>query len=184
VPVLKRLRDVRRTIVIAALAGCGGFCLASATALGGVKFRTWCEFGEVFQLGYVVGYLDAVALAKRHDMRAYGVPSGGKVNYELWRDRVNEFYADPAHANAQVPDAMRAVGEKFQEEILKARAEARRPSPSPGASPAGAEGRAVIGPAPAPGASRTSPTAVPGASRTSPTAAPDASQTPRVPAAS
>jgi hypothetical protein len=166
VPTVKRLRDTRRTIVIAALAACGGFCLASATAQGGIKLRAWREFGELFQLGYVVGYIDAASLAKRHDMRVYGVPTGGKVDYELWRSRVNEFFADPAHANAQVPDAMRVVGKKFQDEILKNRREARVPSPSPAASPAAAEGGAAVGPADAPGASRTSPTLAPGASRT------------------
>jgi len=150
---VKRLRDMRRTLAVAALAACGGFCLASATALGGAKLKVWRDLGEEFQLGYVIGYLDAAGLAKRHDMRVYGVPSVGKANYERWRNMVNEFYADPAHANAQLPDAMGAVGKKLQEEMLQAGRERTTQRPLPGASPAVAGERAVPGPTSAPGAS-------------------------------
>jgi hypothetical protein len=148
------MRDIRRTIVVAALAGCGGFCLASATALGGVKLNIWRDYGDKFQLGYVIGYLDAANLAKHHDIRAFP-PTGGKPNYELWRSRVNEFYADPAHAEAQLPDAMAAVGKKFQADIMKAWENSMLQTPLPSASPAAAAERAVAAPTDAPGASHT-----------------------------
>lgn len=140
----------------AALAGCGGFCLASTTVLGGARLNIWRTYGESFQLGYVVGYLDAANLAKRHDMRAF-VPTGGKPDFELWRGRVNEFYDDPAHADAQLPDAMAAVGKRFQAEILKTVNESLMPTPVPGVSPGVGEERAAAVPTGAPGASQTPP---------------------------
>ena len=152
VPV-KRLRDMRRTLAVAALAACGGFCLASATALGGVRLDVWRDFGEKFQIGYIIGYLDAASLAKRHDMRVLGIPTGGKANFERWRAMVNEFYVDPAHANARLSEAMGAVGKRLQEEMLKAGRERTAQRPLPGASPAVAGERAAPGPTSAPGAS-------------------------------
>lgn len=135
---------MRRMIVIAALGACGGFCLASATALGYAKLNAWRDFGEKFQLGYVVGYLDAVTLAKRHDRRAF-VPAVNKPQYERWRDMVNAFYEDPANSNRPLPDAMAAAGARLQEELLQSYRQqqdrewtaklAASPVPSPSASP-------------------------------------------------
>ena len=123
--------DGRRVWLMVVLAGCAGFCVASATAFGYAKLNAWRSFGEHFQLGYVVGYLDAVQLTKRHDPRAL-VPSEGQPAYERWRDMVNAFYADPANANRAVPDAMAAAGAQIQGEILESvRKRRARPAASP-----------------------------------------------------
>jgi hypothetical protein len=120
------------------LAGCAGFCIAAATAFGYAKLNAWRDYGENFQLGYIVGYLDGVNLAQHHDERAI-VPTGGRPQYARWRDMVNEFYADPANASRPIPDAMAVVGAKIREEVFekwRLRREQPVPSPSPHASAA------------------------------------------------
>jgi hypothetical protein len=132
---------MRRTMLTAVLAGCAGFCLATAAAYGYAKLDAWRTFGENFQLGYVVGYLDAVALNKRHDTRVW-IPASAKPNYERWRAMVNDYFADPANAERPVPDGMAAAGKILQAEMVKEyqeRAERLKsaPSPSPDAVPSG-----------------------------------------------
>jgi hypothetical protein len=109
---------LKRHLVVAALAGCAGFCLASATAFAYAKLNVWRNRGESFQLGYIVGYLDAVSLAKRHDVRGF-VPAQSRPRYDYWRQLVNEYFENPANAHRSVPDAMRAVGTRIQEEEIK-----------------------------------------------------------------
>jgi hypothetical protein len=106
--------------------------MAAATASAYTKLAAWRTYGESFQLGYVVGYLDAVSLAKRSDMRALSIPSGGRANHARWRAMVNEFYADPANEKRSVPDAMAAAGKRVFEEMMKSR---QGPGPTPMASP-------------------------------------------------
>jgi hypothetical protein len=121
---------MRRTIVLTALAfGCG-LALASVTAHAYTKLRIWRSYGPPFQLGYVVGYLDAISLSKRKDQRAL-IAAGGRQDYERWTAMVNEFYEDPANAERPIPDAMLVVGRKFQEEIMKAYRERLMSSPVP-----------------------------------------------------
>ena len=132
-----------RGMKTAASLACGaGLCLVAAGVYGYAKLDAWRGYGENFQTGYIVGYLDAVALAKRHDNRLW-VPSNFKPNFERWRKMVDEFYDDPANANRPVPDAMAVVGKKLQDEMLAEYEAARRaaaasspaPSPEPPASP-------------------------------------------------
>lgn len=126
---------MRRTLVTVALAWCAGLCTAAGAAHGFALLDAWQAYGEQFQLGYVVGYIDAVTLAKRHDQRVYAIPTGGMPKYELWRSRVNDFFADPANAKRSVPDAMAAAGKIFQDEFLKAWAEhKKKATPAPGAA--------------------------------------------------
>jgi len=133
---------MRRTIIAAALGGCCGFLLAAGAAFGYAKFNAWRDFGERFQLGYVVGYLDGIKLSKRKDARALMVPSEGASDHERWRAMVNEFYADPANANRPVPDAMAEAGKKIREEVIKAWEEQRRRARGEGQG-SGASPRAV-----------------------------------------
>jgi hypothetical protein len=132
---------MRKIILMAALACGGGLCLASLTAYGYTKLNAWRAQGEQFQLGYVVGYLDAAALWKRKDPRAY-VPAGGRGKYEEWRRKVNEFYEDPANADRSIPDAMLVIGKQVQDRIMKAYKERRRAAgrTQAGASPTPAGG--------------------------------------------
>ena len=136
------------------LAGCVGFCVAAATAFGYAKLNVWRGYGENFQLGYIVGYLDGVNLAQRHDARAF-LPTGGRPQYERWRAMVNEFYADPANAARPIPDAMGVVGAKMRDEMLeRLRAPRGQPVPTPGRSPEdGAAAERVLPLSPSPHAS-------------------------------
>jgi hypothetical protein len=139
------------------LAACAGFGVAAATAFGYAKLNVWREYGENFQLGYIVGYLDGVNLAQHHDERAF-LPTGGRPQYERWRAMVNEFYADPANAARPIPDAMGFVGAKMREEMFQ-RLRARRGqlTPTPGRSPTdGAAAGGVLPLSPSPHASPAS----------------------------
>ena len=127
---------MRRTILVAAAAFCGGVCLATATAFGSARLNVWRAYGESFQLGYVVGYLDAVRLAQRKDKRAM-LPVNNVKNYDRWVREVNQYFEDPAHAKRTVPDAMEAIGKKIRAEWMQewaARSKRARPSPNPSPS--------------------------------------------------
>jgi len=126
----------RRTILTAAVAACIGLSMATAVAWGYAKLDAWRGFGENFQLGYVVGFLDAVSLEKRHDRRAF-VPVYAKPDYERWRKLMNDYFADPANANRPIADGMAAAGKIFQDEMFKAlkdRADRLRSAPRPAPS--------------------------------------------------
>ena len=111
---------MRRTLLLAVTCWTIGFCSSTAAAFGYTTLSAWRDLGDYFQMGYVVGYLDAVTVCKRRDVRRCYVPTGGKkTRYEMWRERINEFYADPANAKKQLPDAMGAVGAKLAQEILE-----------------------------------------------------------------
>ena len=133
---------MRRSIVIAVCAWCAGFLAANATALAYTKLNAWRGYGETFQLGYVVGFMDAVALWKRKDSRGMTMPVEGRPNFEEIRGKVNAFFADPANQKHSIPDAMSVVGGEMTLERLKQwhDREARTPNgaPSPGVS-AGAQ---------------------------------------------
>jgi len=130
------------------LAGCAGFCVASVTAFGHAKLNVWREFGEKFQLGYIVGYLDGVNLAQHHDERAF-VPTGGRPDYERWRDMVNAFYDDPKNEKLPIPNAMASVGATIQAELLQKWRE-RRKHPAPSTSPDGNAASPTMRPAASP----------------------------------
>ena len=126
---------MRRTLLIALAAACGGFLIGGVTAFGATRANIWQMHGPEFHLGYVVGYLDAVVLSQRKDPRA-SLPMIGK-NFARWVQGVDEFFADGANADRTVPDGMYAVGSKIRAEWLQDWA--RRtgqikasPSPSPG----------------------------------------------------
>ena len=109
---------MRKTVLVAMVACCVGFALAAMTAQAYTKLNAWRSHGEKFQLGYVVGYIDAVKLSKFKDTRAT-IPTAGRARHQDWLNRVNAFYDDPANADRPVPDAMLVVGRELQEEILR-----------------------------------------------------------------
>jgi hypothetical protein len=124
-------------MLVATLAAGAGLCLASAAAVGAARLSIWRAYGENFQLGYVVGYLEASTLAQRHDLRAQNPTPGGK-NFEQWVREVNAFYEDPKNAERPLPDAMYAVGTKMRAEWLseyKRKSQQGTPSPSPSPEP-------------------------------------------------
>jgi hypothetical protein len=128
---------MRRTLLIALAAACGGFLLAGMTAFGATRANIWQINGPEFRQGYVVGYLEAVTLAQRKDLRVL-IPVGGGKNFDRWRGEVDAYFADPANANRTVPDAMYAVGSKIRTEWLQdwaRKTQQGRPSPSPSPGP-------------------------------------------------
>lgn len=127
---------MRRTLLIALTAGCGGFLLAGVAAFGSTRANIWQMQGPEFRLGYVIGYLDAVALSQRKDPRA-SLPITGK-KFDRWVQGIDAYFADTANANRTVPDAMYAVGSKIRVEWLEEWARKTgeiKPSPSPSAGP-------------------------------------------------
>jgi len=127
---------MRRTMIIAVLAACAGFVLARAAAFGATKANIWQQYGPEFRLGYVIGYLDAASLASRGDRRAR-VAAAGKTYINRYVKGVDDYFANGANADREVPDAMAAVGEKVRKEWMQdwARRTGMIPSPSPSSGP-------------------------------------------------
>jgi hypothetical protein len=123
-------------IFMATLAAFGGFCLASASAFAALRYNIWQSSGPSFQLGYVIGYLDAVALAQRKDVRLQ-VPNVGGKKFDHWVRDVNAFYEDPANQTRPVPDAIYEVGSKVRDEMLRnwGLQQMGKPTPNPSAQP-------------------------------------------------
>ncbi|MCC6849608.1 MAG: hypothetical protein IT294_13985 [Deltaproteobacteria bacterium] len=108
---------MRKMIAVATVAAFGGFCFAAASSFAALRYNIWNGYGHPFQLGYVIGYLDAVTMAQRKDQRL-NVPTGGGKNFEKWVADINTFYADPANQNRTVPDAMFAIGSRIRDQML------------------------------------------------------------------
>jgi hypothetical protein len=127
---------MRKTIVVGLIAAVGGFCAASIPALAALRYNIWSQHGEQFQLGYVIGYIDAVRLAQRKDPRLQ-IPTTGGKDFDRWVRDVNAFYADPNNHAKAVPDAMYDVGIRIREEWMqnwraqRLKKPAIVPSPSP-----------------------------------------------------
>ncbi len=121
-------------IVVAMLAAFGGFCLAGATAFAALRYNVWQAWSEPIRLGYVIGYLDAAALAQKRDSRARVTIGRGK-DYGAWVKGVNAFYENPANRSRPVPDAMSAFGTKMRNEMLKEWGRKRKGLPAASPSP-------------------------------------------------
>lgn len=93
-------------------------CLAAVSSYAALRYNIWQVYGHEFQLGYVVGYLDAVAMAQRKDTRL-SIPTGGDRNFEKWVRDVNAFYENPANQNREVPDAMYDIGVRIRTQMLQ-----------------------------------------------------------------
>ncbi len=109
---------MRRMIVVATLAAFGGFCIASATAFASLRYGYWKAAPPQFQLGYVIGYLDAAGLSRKGDFRL-AVPITNNKDFSGWVRGVNEFYAKPENQNRSVADAIAAVGTAMRVELLR-----------------------------------------------------------------
>ncbi len=121
-------------ILVATLAAFGGFCLASASAYAALRYNVWQRSGPSFQLGYMTGYFDAVALSKRKDMRL-NVPNLTGKKFDRWVRDVNAFYADPANQTATVPDVIFEIGSKVRDDLLRNWGLQRMGKPTPHATP-------------------------------------------------
>ena len=124
-----------RAIACTALTFVLGFLGASATAYGYARWQAWHASGEAFQLGYIVGFLDATTLSKFRDPRIATIPPGGRPDYERWRVKVNEFFADPKNERREVVDAMRTIGDTMARERLRDTVDRMNRTPAPSASP-------------------------------------------------
>lgn len=108
---------MRGTVVVATFAALAGFCFAAASSYAALRYNIWKGYGYQFQLGYVVGYLDAVTLAQRKDTRL-NVPIGGDKNFDKWVAQINAFYEDPANQSRGLPDAMFQIGTRIRTQML------------------------------------------------------------------
>jgi hypothetical protein len=111
--------------------------MAAGMASATLMLNAWQGFGENFQLGYVVGYIDAVKLEHLKDPRVM-IPTTGTADFNRWRALVNEYFADPKNANRAVPDAMYAVGKIMSAEIARDWNERTRAAASPSPAPSSA----------------------------------------------
>ncbi len=109
---------MRKTIVVGTLAACAGFCFAAASSTAALRYDIWKGYGYQFQLGYVVGYLDAVGMARRKDARL-NVPTGRNKDFDKWVADINAFYDDPANQNRPVPDAMFEIGTRIRTKMIQ-----------------------------------------------------------------
>jgi hypothetical protein len=123
-----------RRITIAIVAGFLGVLAGAVTLHAATLLKTWRQFGPDFQLGYVVGYLEGMTLARRKDPRA-AVPTRSRMDFDVWVQGVNEYFKDPANAKRSVPDAMAFVGQKFRERWLDEWSETLKTRSSPQPSP-------------------------------------------------
>jgi hypothetical protein len=123
-------------IVVATLAAFGGFSLAAVTAFASLRYPVWKASSDPFKLGYVIGYLDAVALSQRSDARA-SVPIAPGKDYAPWVRGVDAYFADPANQHKTIPDAISQVGTDFRTELLREGGRKRMglvPTPKPSES--------------------------------------------------
>jgi hypothetical protein len=125
---------------VAIVAWCLGMSMSATLSWGLAMLDAWRGYGDQFQTGYVVGFLDAVTLAKRHDQRVYAVPGIQKPNYERWRRMVNDYNEEPANAKRPLPDAFAAVGKAEQQRMMedymrRQKEPTASPDTSPGSSP-------------------------------------------------
>ena len=123
---------MRRLFTTALTAALVAVLLATTTAVGDTTAKIWRLYGDRFQLGYVVGYLEAIRLSQRRDQRTL-IPAGGK-KFDRWIRDINAYLDDPNNADRTVPDAIGFVGARIRQETLDAwtnRNSRARPSPSP-----------------------------------------------------
>jgi hypothetical protein len=120
-------------ILVATLAALGGFSLATATSFASLRYPVWKASSPQFKLGYVIGYLDSVALRQRSDARG-SIPIPPGKDYAPWVRGVDAYFDDPANQHRTIPDAMWQVGTDMRTELLREGGRKRmglKPSPKP-----------------------------------------------------
>lgn len=94
-------------LVIGVVAGLLTGAIGVAQSATGKK--AWERFGEMFQAGYIAGFLDCVRLAKGMDSQGYVasnyvLPRAAKpTDYQLW---INEEYKKPEAADRTLPQML------------------------------------------------------------------------------
>ena len=94
-------------LVIGVVAGLLTGTIGAAQSATGKK--AWERFGDMFQAGYIAGFLDCVRLAKGMDSHGYVatnyiLPRGAKPgDYQLW---INEEYKKPEAADRTLPQML------------------------------------------------------------------------------
>ena len=91
-----------------------GVGLGAAVAAGAAAgWKTWDKQGPKFQLGYVVGFFDAGAIARHLDRDGFldkHFPTWAKVNPYMWMMEINKVYEDEAARENSVVQAMSHAG--------------------------------------------------------------------------
>jgi hypothetical protein len=111
----KRAKSFIVGLSVGVLAGLmAGFVGAAYSATGK---KAWDRFGEMFQAGYVAGFLDCVRIAKAMDYEGYvatnfTIPPGTSgAHFQAW---INEEYKDPSVAERTLPQMLVLAGYKLQ----------------------------------------------------------------------
>jgi hypothetical protein len=79
--------------------------------------KAWERFGDMFQAGYITGFLDCVRIAKAMDYEGYvatnfTIPPGAKpTNFQAW---INEAYKDPKAADRTLPQMLVIAGYRLE----------------------------------------------------------------------
>lgn len=112
---LSRNRSFVAGLVIGLTAGLTAGLVGVAQSATGKK--AWDRFGDMFQGGYVAGFLDCVRLAKVTDFEGYiatnfVIPPGTKpTHFQAWIDKA---YQDPKNAERTLPQMLVLAGYKLQ----------------------------------------------------------------------
>ena len=98
---------------------CGGLLAgAIGTAYSATGKKAWERFGDMFQAGYITGFLDCVRIAKGMDQRGYVatnyiLPIGAKpTHFQAWINK--EYKDDPKAADRTLPQMLVLAGYKLQ----------------------------------------------------------------------
>ena len=79
--------------------------------------KAWDRFGDMFQAGYISGFLDCVSIAKAMDRESYVArsyimpPSTKASHYQAW---INEAYKDPKNLEKTVPQLLVIAGYRLE----------------------------------------------------------------------
>jgi hypothetical protein len=123
--VSKKNPSFRVGLVIGVLAG---VLVTGTLAHSGMGKKAWGSFGRWFKAGYVLGFTDAVRLAKQTSPGSYmdttyKLPN--KAPWPKWVDEIDRMYEDPKHDKLDVGSVMILVAPILTEEY----------GPEPGSDP-------------------------------------------------
>jgi hypothetical protein len=102
-------------LVIGVVAGLMAGLVGVAHSTTGKK--AWERFGDMFQAGYVTGFLDCVRIAKAMDYEGYvstnyAIPPNAKAShFQAW---ITDAYKDPKSSDRTVPQLLVFAGYKLQ----------------------------------------------------------------------
>ena len=102
-------------VLVGVIAGLTAGMVTVAHSTTGKK--AWDRFGDMFQAGYVSGFLDCVSIAKAMDRESYVArnyimpPAIKPSHYQVW---INEAYQDPKNGEKTVPQLLVLAGYRLQ----------------------------------------------------------------------